>query len=210
MGSGPSAGRRQRPGLDRDARAATGNQPPSTYTGTSSAHAAVPGGGGAPHADAGAVLDRHLRAQTGQTVGPIVGVRSKVHKEAFASGATASYYDEWRFIAGDADNDVDAADPAHPQARRGIRPTPRRSAADRGPIRSRAPGREPMIRTHVLDNGVDRPRRRDAGRALVRARRLRPRRARATSRPRGGASRTSSSTCSSSGRAGGRTPRSRA
>jgi type II secretory pathway pseudopilin PulG len=35
--------------------------------------------------------------------GPIVGVRSKVHKEALREWRGYKYYDEWGFIAGDAD-----------------------------------------------------------------------------------------------------------
>lgn len=38
-------------------------------------------------------------------VGPIVGVRSKVHKEALREWRGRKFYDEWRFIAGDADAD---------------------------------------------------------------------------------------------------------
>lgn len=45
---------------------------------------------------------------TGQTksVGPIVGVRSSVHEEALAEWRGQKYYDEWRFIMGDADRDT--------------------------------------------------------------------------------------------------------
>lgn len=39
-------------------------------------------------------------------VGPIVGVRSKVHKQALREWRGRKYYDEWRFIVGDADSDV--------------------------------------------------------------------------------------------------------
>jgi len=37
--------------------------------------------------------------------GPIVGVRSKVHKESIAEWRGQKYYDQWRFIVGDADRD---------------------------------------------------------------------------------------------------------
>lgn len=40
-----------------------------------------------------------------QVVGPIVGVRSKVHKEALQEWRGRRYYDEWRFIVGDADRE---------------------------------------------------------------------------------------------------------
>jgi type II secretory pathway pseudopilin PulG len=38
-------------------------------------------------------------------VGPIVGVRSKVHKESILEWRGKKYYDDWRFIVGDADRD---------------------------------------------------------------------------------------------------------
>jgi type II secretory pathway pseudopilin PulG len=37
--------------------------------------------------------------------GPIVGVRTKVHRQALSQWRGRSFTDEWRFIAGDADND---------------------------------------------------------------------------------------------------------
>jgi type II secretory pathway pseudopilin PulG len=45
---------------------------------------------------------------TGQTktVGPIVGVRSSVHEEALTEWRGQKFYDEWRFIMGDADRDT--------------------------------------------------------------------------------------------------------
>lgn len=39
-------------------------------------------------------------------VGPIVGVRSKVHREALREWRGRRFTDEWRFIVGDADSDV--------------------------------------------------------------------------------------------------------
>ena len=39
------------------------------------------------------------------TQGPIVGVRSQVHKEALREWRGRKYYDEWSFIAGDADRE---------------------------------------------------------------------------------------------------------
>jgi type II secretory pathway pseudopilin PulG len=46
--------------------------------------------------------------QEGKTVnlGPIVGVRSKVHQQALQEWRGKRNYDEWRFIVGDADSDV--------------------------------------------------------------------------------------------------------
>ncbi|MFN2386784.1 MAG: type II secretion system protein [Thermoanaerobaculia bacterium] len=41
-----------------------------------------------------------------KNVGPIAGVRSKVHKEALREWRGRRYYDEWRFIVGDADADA--------------------------------------------------------------------------------------------------------
>ena len=58
------------------------------------------------------------------TVGPIVGVKIAMHKKALRKWRDREYYDEWRFIAGDADNDV-MQDPAHRAARSFI-PTPRK------------------------------------------------------------------------------------
>ncbi len=46
--------------------------------------------------------------QTGKTVGPIMGVRSKVRRKAIFEWRGRSYTDEWRFIAGDADNENNA------------------------------------------------------------------------------------------------------
>jgi len=39
-------------------------------------------------------------------LGPIVGVRSKIHQQALREWRGKRYYDEWRFIVGDADSDV--------------------------------------------------------------------------------------------------------
>jgi type II secretory pathway pseudopilin PulG len=41
-----------------------------------------------------------------KSVGPIVGVRSNVHAEALTEWRGQKFYDEWRFIMGDADRDV--------------------------------------------------------------------------------------------------------
>lgn len=41
-----------------------------------------------------------------KTVGPIIGVRSNIHEEALTEWRGQKYYDEWRFIMGDADKDT--------------------------------------------------------------------------------------------------------
>ena len=46
-----------------------------------------------------------------KTVGPIIGVRSKVHQEALAEWRGQRFYDEWRFCTGDADRDTGGFDP---------------------------------------------------------------------------------------------------
>jgi type II secretory pathway pseudopilin PulG len=46
---------------------------------------------------------------TPQSAGPIVGVRSKVHKEGLTQWRGQTYYDQWRFIVGDADRDSTGA-----------------------------------------------------------------------------------------------------
>jgi len=41
-----------------------------------------------------------------KTVGQIIGVRSELHEEALAEWRGQKFYDEWRFIVGDADRDT--------------------------------------------------------------------------------------------------------
>lgn len=61
-----------------------------------------------------------------KNVGPIVGVRSKVHKQALREWRGRRFYDEWRFIVGDADSDVQIPfDPSTLRVVPGM-PTPRR------------------------------------------------------------------------------------
>jgi type II secretory pathway pseudopilin PulG len=52
--------------------------------------------------------------QTGKKVGPIVGVRTKVRRKAVFPWRGRDYTDEWRFLAGDADNDT--AQPIDPNS----------------------------------------------------------------------------------------------
>jgi hypothetical protein len=42
----------------------------------------------------------------GKTVGSIIGVRSNRHEEALTEWRGQKFYDEWRFIVGDADRDT--------------------------------------------------------------------------------------------------------
>jgi type II secretory pathway pseudopilin PulG len=44
-----------------------------------------------------------------KSVGPIVGVRSNVHEQALTEWRGQKFYDEWRFIMGDADRDTSGA-----------------------------------------------------------------------------------------------------
>jgi type II secretory pathway pseudopilin PulG len=41
-----------------------------------------------------------------KNVGPIIGVRSKAHQQALREWRGQRFYDQWRFIVGDADSDV--------------------------------------------------------------------------------------------------------
>jgi type II secretory pathway pseudopilin PulG len=88
----------------------TGNQPPSTYSGGGPEATPPPflgGSGGAP-TPTPAPFSTGIFAGRDQIqrVGPIVGVRVAMHKKALRKWRDKEYYDEWRFIAGDADNDV--------------------------------------------------------------------------------------------------------
>jgi type II secretory pathway pseudopilin PulG len=66
------------------------NRPPATYGNLLRTPTPGTGGGG----------------EEEQAVGPIVGVRSRVHKPALREWRGRRFYDEWRFIMGDADSDV--------------------------------------------------------------------------------------------------------
>jgi hypothetical protein len=61
-------------------------------------------------------------------VRPIIGVRSNVHKRGFKKWRDLEYYDEWRFIAGDADNEMAGGQNQNPVLGgvRGPTPAPRR------------------------------------------------------------------------------------
>ncbi len=45
-------------------------------------------------------------AEQPKSVGPIVGVRSNAHEQALTEWRGQKFYDEWRFIMGDADRDT--------------------------------------------------------------------------------------------------------
>ena len=67
---------------------------------------------GGPGAVARTPTPTSIFGQTGKKTGPIVGVRTKVHRKGVKPWRGRDYTDEWRFIAGDADNDTrDAFDP---------------------------------------------------------------------------------------------------
>ena len=88
----------------------TGNQPPSTYTGGGGANpfggGSGSGGGGAPTPTPAPFSTGIFGQQPGgEMTGPIVGVKITMHKKALRKWRDKEYYDEWRFIAGDADNE---------------------------------------------------------------------------------------------------------
>ena len=88
---------------------AGGNQPPSTYTGMGPTPPPFLGGGGAqaPTPTVAPFSTGIFAHNDAKTVGPIVGVRAKLHQQALKKWRDKEWYDEWRFIAGDADNDTD-------------------------------------------------------------------------------------------------------
>lgn len=130
MGQGavPPGGTAPGPGLPRGRTTpGSGNQPPSTYTGFGEPTPPPFLGGGAAPTPTPAPFSTGIFAQKGpEVVGPIVGVRSKRHQKAVREWREKSYTDEWRFIAGDADNDSQM--PYDPNTLRGPRfltPSPR-------------------------------------------------------------------------------------
>jgi type II secretory pathway pseudopilin PulG len=84
-----------------------GNQPPSTYTGMGGPTPPpfLGGGGGAPTPTPAPFSTGIFANHDNKTIGPIVGVRSRLHHKALKKWRDKEWYDEWRFIAGDADND---------------------------------------------------------------------------------------------------------
>jgi type II secretory pathway pseudopilin PulG len=67
------------------------NRPPSTYSNLLRP-TPTPGAFGGPGEE--------------QNIGPIVGVRTRAHQQAMREWRGRRYYDEWRFIVGDADSDA--------------------------------------------------------------------------------------------------------
>jgi type II secretory pathway pseudopilin PulG len=103
--SGSPPGGRPPTGLGRTPTpgAGFGNQPPSTYTG--SGPTPPPFLGGAPPTPTPpSIFDQGLTGEV-KTIGPIVGVRAKIREKAVKKWRDHEWTDEWRFIAGDADND---------------------------------------------------------------------------------------------------------
>lgn len=99
------------------------------YQNSPDALSQIPGGGGMPGAGGRGrpqpTPTPGVFGPTGQTksVGPIVGVRSRVHEEALSEWRGQKFYDEWRFIMGDADRDT--MGPINPRMPPG-NPPPRR------------------------------------------------------------------------------------
>jgi len=113
-GSGPGPGGPQRtPGPSQ------GNQPPSTYTGLGGGQSSPPflGGGGPAPTPTAKPFSTGIFGDKPATTGPIVGVKITMHKKALRKWRDHEFYDEWRFIAGDADNDLTA--PVDPNILRG-------------------------------------------------------------------------------------------
>ncbi len=63
------------------------------------------GGGGSTRVTPTPPSSSSFGPQTGKPVGPIIGVRTKVRRKAIFEWRGRSFTDEWRFLAGDADNE---------------------------------------------------------------------------------------------------------
>jgi type II secretory pathway pseudopilin PulG len=122
MGIGPVPGGGLPGGGLRRTPAPGGNQPPSTYTGLQPTQPPFLGGGGATTPPPPPFSTGIFAPSDPQTIGPIVGVRAKKHQHALRKWREREYTDEWRFIAGDADNDQQQA--FDPNTLRGPRYTP--------------------------------------------------------------------------------------
>jgi type II secretory pathway pseudopilin PulG len=102
MGQGPMPPGGGLPGSGFRRTPSSGNQPPSTYTGLQPTPPPFLGDGGAPTPTPSSSI--FGSGQT-KTIGPIIGVRAKKRMRAVRKWRDREFTDEWRFIAGDADND---------------------------------------------------------------------------------------------------------
>jgi type II secretory pathway pseudopilin PulG len=121
QGPAPAGGGMPGSGLPRTTPGRSqGNRPPSTYTGFGSEPTQPPflGGGGAAPTPTPAPFSTGIFGDKPKTVGPIVGVKVNLHKKALRKWRDREWYDEWRFIAGDADNDLST--PIDPNTLRGV------------------------------------------------------------------------------------------
>ncbi len=125
-GAGGAASRRRHAGKRAaadDAGAVAGQPAAVDLHGIRTADAAPSlGGGGSAPTPTPAPFSTGIFGEKPKTVGPIVGVRATLHKKALRKWRDREWYDEWRFIAGDADNDMATLDPN--TLRGGSRPTP--------------------------------------------------------------------------------------
>jgi type II secretory pathway pseudopilin PulG len=92
-GSGPGGNRTPRPGQPTPAFGGDLTPTPPPFLGGGAGASVTP----TPSSSFG--------PSTGKPVGPIVGVRSKVRRKSIFEWRSRGYTDEWRFIAGDADNE---------------------------------------------------------------------------------------------------------
>ncbi|MEX0880257.1 MAG: type II secretion system protein [Thermoanaerobaculia bacterium] len=110
MGQGPLPPGGGLPGEGSRRTPGSGNQPPSTYTGLQPTQPPFLGGGEAATPPPPPPFSTGIFApKDPQTIGPIVGVRAKKRQRALRKWRERDYTDEWRFIAGDADNDQQQA-----------------------------------------------------------------------------------------------------
>ncbi len=122
MGQGPLPPGGGLPGRGSRRTPGSGNQPPSTYTGLQPTQPPFLGEGGAAAPTPPPFSTGIFAPKDPQTIGPIVGVRAKRRQRAIRKWRERDYTDEWRFIAGDADNDQQQA--FDPNTLRGPRFTP--------------------------------------------------------------------------------------
>ncbi len=121
MGQGPPppGGGMPGSGFQRTPRPGQGNQPPSTYTGLGGQPTpSFLGGGGPVPTPTVKPFSTGIFGEKPKTTGPIVGVKITLHKQALRKWRDHEWYDEWRFIAGDADNDLSS--PIDPNTLRGV------------------------------------------------------------------------------------------